>query len=334
MDLFLVIYNALLALVLFFLNGQLGKLQYGISEPLFRYGKFTFGPVDGQSFSGNFFQKIVNPAVYLAIIAAITQRFLPAEFLDSLWLLIPIFWLYRLVFMILRNVFPFLNLKYEAAALLLSLTLGEGTLFGIILPLARQNEQILIPVTALRDALWYAVLAYLLKTAWDIMRNLFEGESLYPDQCRENIVMRRYDKFSRKYGEFILTSVSACSEAPLSTALREQVLRLIYAVMIYEDYNRPVLIRLGERILKATFFRRRTMSLGIMQTQTSRLISDRDSIALAIPRLLVPFLQDQIDPVSSAISDYNPDDEYFTEVSAIYNILGAHVPFDCEAPAG
>lgn len=330
----LILYNVIFAFLLFLLNGLLGKLQYGVSGPLFRYGKFTFGPMDEQSFSGNFFQKIVNPTVYLAIIAAVTQCFLPSEFLEALWLLIPIFWLFRAGFMLLKNVFPFLNLKYEAAACLLSLALGEGSLFGIILPLARQNEPIMIPVTALRDALWFAILAYLLKTAWEIMRNLFEGESLYPGQSRDRIVMKRYHKFSKKFGKHILDTVLEHSSGQVPPYLQEQAVRLVYAVMIYEDYNRPVLIRFGERFLKATLFRRRTMSLGIMQVQTSQPISDRESISRAVPILLAPFLEGQNDPIDDAISAYNPDDEYFSEVSAIYNILAEYIPFDCEAPMG
>ena len=39
----LILYNVIFAFLLFLLNGLLGKLQYGVSGPLFRYGKFTFG---------------------------------------------------------------------------------------------------------------------------------------------------------------------------------------------------------------------------------------------------------------------------------------------------
>lgn len=96
-------YNVLLALVLFLLNGQLGKLQHGISEPLFEYGKFSFMPTSEQSFAGNFFQKIVNPAVFLAVAAALTQHYLTSDYVESLWLLIPAFWLCRLIYIIVQN---------------------------------------------------------------------------------------------------------------------------------------------------------------------------------------------------------------------------------------
>ena len=84
--------NILFAFGLFFLNALLGRIQYGLSGKLFQYGKFTFADAEQQNFSGNFFQKIVNPAVYLAVIAAVMQTYLPAEFIRSLWLVFPQFW--------------------------------------------------------------------------------------------------------------------------------------------------------------------------------------------------------------------------------------------------
>ena len=59
--------NILFAFGLFFLNALLGRIQYGLSGKLFQYGKFTFADAEQQNFSGNFFQKIVNPAVYLPV---------------------------------------------------------------------------------------------------------------------------------------------------------------------------------------------------------------------------------------------------------------------------
>ena len=325
-------YNILLALVLFFLNGQLGKLQYGISEPMFEYGKFTFMSNSEQSFTGNFFQKIVNPAVFLAVAAALTQYCLTPDYVESLWLLIPIFWLYRLIYMIWRNIFIFLNLKYEMIAFVLSLALGEGVFFGIIKPLLKEEEQIWIPATALRDALWYAILAYLAKTAWEIMRTSFGEENLYPDDRRREIVMKRYDKFSRKYGKDILAALSNYPQESITTETREQIIRVIYAIMIYEDYNRSFLMRLAEWALKATFFLHRTMSLGIMQVQTDWLISSRESIRLSVPPIVNSFIASQGDPIYDSIFQHNPDQNYTEEVYAIYYILLEEIPVDRDAP--
>ncbi len=325
-------YNILLALALFLLNGQLGKLQHGISESLFEYGKFSFVPTSKQSFAGNFFQKIVNPAVFLAVAAAITQHYLTSDYVESLWLLIPLFWICRLIYMIGRNLFVFLNLKYEILALVLSLALGEGVFFCIIEPLLIEGEQIWISSAALRDALWYAILAYLAKTAWEIMKKSFREENIYSNEHRSKIVMKRHDKLSKKYGNDILTLLSNHSTKPMTVEARKQIIRVIYAIMIYEDYNRPFGIRLVEWTMKATFFRGRTMSLGIMQVQTDKLISSRESIKLAVPPIISTFLTNQNDPIHDSIFQHNPNSNYVEETMAIYNILSKEIPADQDVP--
>ena len=66
--------NLLLALGLFCLNALLGAIQYRHRGDLFAYGKFSFDPKPEQQFSGNFFQKTVNPAIYTALLCALFQR--------------------------------------------------------------------------------------------------------------------------------------------------------------------------------------------------------------------------------------------------------------------
>lgn len=317
-----VIFNMIAAAGLFFLNGILGKLQYGLSGKLFEYGKFTFeGTADQSNFSGNFFQKIVNPTVYLAVVAAIAQHLLADEFIGSMWLLIPIFWMYRLLFMIVKNVFVFLNLKYEAIALALSLLLGEIVFFRIIKPLLAQNESIWIPATELRDALWFAILTYLAKVTWEIMKQSFSHDNLYPDSKRCELIWKRYDKFNQKYGNFIVDQISRRHIDRLSMGEQNRLASLLYAIMIYEDYNRPFLIRLAEYVLKATIFRQRAMTLGIMQFKVFHIITDEESISYAIDFISLPFLRNAFEPESAAIAMYNGDSDYGTEVWAIYNIL-------------
>ena len=281
-----------------------------------------------QSFAGNFFQKIVNPAVFLAVAAALTQYYLTSDYVESLWLLIPVFWLCRLIYIIGRNVFAFLNLKYEAIAFVFSIALGEGVFFCIIKPLLIEGEQIWISSAAFRDALWYAILAYLAKTAWEIMKKSFGEENIYPHERRSKIVMKRYAKFSMKYDNDVLTSFSNYPQESMTVETREQIIRVVYAIMIYEDYNRPFGVRLVEWVMKATFFRRRTMSLGIMQVRTSRLISSRESVKLAVSPIINSFLTSQNDPIYDSIFQHNPDQNYVEETRAIYDILSEEIPTD------
>lgn len=317
-----VVFNIIAAAGLFFLNGILGKLQYGFSGRLFEYGKFSLGgTADQSSFSGNFFQKIVNPTVYLSVVAAIVQYLLPVGFIESMWLLIPIFWVYRLLFMIVKNVFIFLNLKYEAIAFVLSLMLGETVFFKIIKSLFEKGQSIWIPTTELRDALWFAILAYLAKVTWEIMKKSFSGDNLYPESKRYELIWKRYNKFNRKYGDFIFDQISRRYVGKLNMDEQNRLASLLYAIMIYEDYNRPFLIRLAEHALKATAFRQRAMSLGIMQFKAFHTITDKESISYAIDFISWPFLRGMPEPESIAIDMYNHSPAYCDEVKAIYSVL-------------
>ena len=344
-----VLFNAITSLALFFLNGQLGRLQYGIAKPLFEYGSFTFETASDQKFSGNFFQKTFNPAIFMALIAALTQRLLPilaqclppalgqrllsAGFLESLWLFVPMFWGIRLLYMIGRNSFIFLNRKYEALAFALSLALGEGVFFLIIMPLVRDGASVWIPATELRDALWFAILAYIFKTAWDILKQFFDEDNLYSDGYKHKVVDKQYKKFSKKYGADISKAAGAFQDRLSPTDL-EQMIRLVYAIMIFEDFNRSWAIRFLERLYKAIFRRHLPMSLGIMQVQTRELISDRQSIKMAIERISRPFLNGDSCPVDTAISQYNCGIEYWCEIVSIYDILEYMIPSDQNGPVG
>lgn len=327
-----ILFNLAMAVVLFFLNGWLGKLQYGIDELSFEYGSISFFDTDSQNFSGNFFQKIVNPTIFLAVVASVTQGICPLDLVGSLWLIVPMFWGIRLLYMIFKSRLRILNLKWEGFACVLSLILGEGVFWGLIRELIRQEEPIWISPTALRDAIWFAILAYLARTAWMIMKKLYAGKNLYPQEALEAYVMKRYDAFSRKFGTYIEEQVAEKYGEKLSKDDQERFIRTIYAIMIYEDYNRPYPTRVLERIAKATIFRRREMTLGVMQARAKAVISDCESIKIAMETLSGPFLSGEPDPEMRAAEAYNSGENYAREVRGIYDMLNQHLPSDRDAP--
>ena len=155
-----------------------------------------------------------------------------------------------------------------------------------------------------RNAVWFAILAYLGKTLWDIGKSFFTADRLYPPHRRQNSIAKKYDKFVRKYGGDITKQVNALY--PEAEGHKEHFLCLFYAVMIYEDYNRPCFFRLLEQALKR-ICPAREMSLGIMQVKTRIPITDRESISLAVAKLLTAYLAPSQGPsVFSALADYTP----------------------------
>lgn len=311
--------NFFLAFLLFLLNGLLGKLQYHFRGNLFDYGRFSFDKASTENFAGNYFQKIVNPTVFLALLCALFQGAGYPSLCRCLWPLIPFYHLLCLLFAAVKNRLSLLPWPAEILSALLSLALGEAVLFTLILPLIRGGKRVFIPLEEFRNAVWFAILAYLGKTLWDIGKSFFTADRLYPPHRRQNSIAKKYDKFVRKYGGDITKQVNALY--PEAEGHKEHFLCLFYAVMIYEDYNRPCFFRLLEQALKR-ICPAREMSLGIMQVKTRIPITDRESISLAVAKLLTAYLAPSQGPsVFSALADYNPGLCYSDQVLGIYETL-------------
>ena len=94
--------------------------------------------------------------------------------------------------------------------------------------------------------------------------------------------------------------------------------------MIYENYNRPYLIRMFENV---KFLFSGEATLGIMQVNTKKIIGDKTSVKIGYKMLRERYLQkkkiliDNEELVNDVISSYNFGDKYLNEVKYIKGIL-------------
>ena len=315
-----VLINFIFALFLFLLNGWLGNIQEDHAD-IFKYGKFTFESNTTTNFEGNFFQKIVNPTVYLAIICATLQHFSLESIAVELWLVVPFFWVMRFFAYLFENLLVFVNWKYEVYAFVTSITLGETTLFFLIRPLIESNESVFLDASEFRDAVWFAIIAYLAKLFWDMSKHHFEGVNVFPNSKRQRIIRNRYRKFRLRYNSYI-DELFASGNLFNDIEDREYFRCLLYAIMIYEDYCRPPMIR-GLEYITRVLRLKREMSLGIMQYKSTEIISNRQSISLAVNKLFAYYIKDsnRAAAVSAAIGAYNKGESYLFEVYAIFTYL-------------
>lgn len=319
MDRYTFIANTVLALALYVFNGLLGKAK-SKTKGYIGYDSFGFNKVSSANFADHFFQKIVHPSILVAIAAAVLQYYGKDNIAQKLFLVVPIYWFFRILHIILWNLFPFTNWKYEIISIIISLLLGEGTLFLIIRPLLNSNEPIFIDATVFRDAFWIAALSYIAKLAWDISKASLTGYSVFPSNKREETIISRYNSFKLEYGADINVTLHDHYNFD-DDPTKQEFLCLIYAIMIYEDHCRPCFIRHLEYLLKIILWNR-TMSLGIMQVQTKTIITNRVSLKRAIDKLYTAYFDPSAtDRLYSAIMDYNPCMAYYVEVISIFNIL-------------
>ena len=313
-----VLLTLLLAFALYIINFLLGEVQYKYRDSLFTYSKFSFDFEKEGNFSGNFFLKVVNPSIYLAICSALLQDAVSEQTFSVLWLIVSFYWLLRFLYIFAFNRRHIINWKYEIASLILSHIFSFTTFQSIITPLYDSKESIFISLPALRDAVWYAILAYLVVMIWNICKSTFNSSRVYSEEKHHEIVIRRYKKLKEKYDS--LVSICFSSHSFTYSSDETKLKCLVYSIMIYEDYNRPPVVRVIESFIKRIFPHRK-MSLGIMQFQTTTYINDEQSIRLAIDKLYSSYMQCSNDQLQCAIRDYNPSPDYSEEVNAIYDEL-------------
>lgn len=310
----------LLAFTLYIINFFLGEVQYRYRDSLFTYSRFSFDFEKEGNFSGNFFLKIVNPSIYLAICSASLQGILSEQTFSVIWLVVPFYWLFRFLYIITFNKVHIINWIYEIASLILILShaLSFIIFWLIIMPLYDSNEGIFISLPALRDAAWYAILAYVVVMIWKLCKSAFNSSQVYSEEKHHEIVVSRYKKFKEKYDSLVFSCFSSLHFTYSSNETKLKC--LVYSIMIYEDYNRPPMVRAIESFIKHIFPHRK-MSLGIMQFQTTTYVNDEQSIKLAVDKLYTSYMQCSDDQLQRAIRNYNPSTDYSEEVNAIYDEL-------------
>ncbi|MBE6157291.1 MAG: hypothetical protein E7160_00635 [Firmicutes bacterium] len=127
---------------------------------------------------------------------------------------------------------------------------------------------------------------------------------------KEYIVMN-FAKFKSRYQEDIKLE-------------NKKLTNIVYSIMIYENYNRPLIIR---KIDTTKFkFVSKPTKLGIMQIESKKLIDDIDSIELACKKLDRIYnrklkLKKKDDIINSVVKDYYKDEIKEENILTIYEII-------------
>ena len=106
---------------------------------------------------------------------------------------------------------------------------------------------------------------------------------------------------------------------------------IIYAVIIYEDFNRPKIARWIENLkFKVT---KKPLTLGVMQVRSDRLLSDFESVQLGTEKIVEAYKKyieklveknesfSECAAIHSIIQDYNTGSSYNSEVSELADII-------------
>ena len=204
-----------------------------------------------------------------------------------------------------RDLVTVLTLGFLFNFILVNYFVLETSLFEI--PNAQRLSRILPDRDNLKSDFWWFVSGY-------IIISLFPQRSYeqkVDDLRLRNYIRRTYSKFKSRFSD-------------LTRELNKYQSRTIYAIMIYEDFNRSGIDRALERIVGR--FVKGPMTTGIMQVSSNKLLTDEESVAIVAEKLTLTTSNDYNEHYNQTLynfaSNYNPgDSNYYESVRIIEEVI-------------
>lgn len=251
----LVATHFLLALFLFFVVNWIGRHAMSIG-----YVQMSVIVQHDNAPAFNFLFRILSPIVYLVICATLLQ-YLNCSIKYCYFIVID-YWIIRVLFINFTNRIVLTNWKTQFLYWISSIGLALW-----IYKLLEDVEAILPTPRALLDQLWILIILFVYS-----IFNKIEHSNASTIRRKNNYLRLKYHKFNQKYG------------ADIVAFFHNNVYEAItYSIMIYEDFNRPYIIRCLEYFVFK--LRKGVYSLGIMQFSTDKYITDNDSLVLAMKKI-------------------------------------------------
>lgn len=255
----------------------------------------------------NILDYIIISNIYILILSGIFDFYNLTNNNDNIFIIILFQVLGKIFYLTLikeRNILK--NNDYNLKKYLITLV----TSYLINILIINQIDNIFPNEETIKLLIWLVIIGYTLlyiKKNIDIKVPIDNNISFYQD--KEYIVMQ-YAKYKNKYNNLV-------------TSKYEYLNQLIYSIMIYENYNKPELIRKIDT-LKYKIFHEEN-KFGIMQIEKKQPITDKESIELAkkkLERIYTTNIKDKVgelDIIKILIKKYYKKDT--KEIISIYQII-------------
>lgn len=247
----------LLAVVLFFAMNWIGKNSISVG---YRQLSVVFEKDDAPAF--NFLFKVIGPVVYLILCVVLFQAFDLEILTEKCYFIVVYYWAFRLVWNFFFNRWKLLDLLHLILYWISSIGVAYWMYTNI-----EKVDKILPDGKGLIDQMWILIIAFL----YELCNRVRVGEQRTIKR-KDHYLRARYDKFKGKFGNI--------TGSYFNNDFYENI---VYAIMIYEDFNRPFLIRKIEDL--RFFITRKPHTLGIMQVTTDKYINDEESVRQAVKKI-------------------------------------------------
>lgn len=278
-----------LGIGLFFLINWIGKHSYSIG-----YMEISIFVKTEEAPALNFLIRVLTPVVYIIIVSTILYYFGLDKYVWNIFLVNVYYIVFRLLFNLLTNRGLLLNWYRQFLYWGAIVVISYFTYYKII----KVKTNILPDFTTVANELWIIILIFVFQVTNNI--RLSQDGTV---KRKQNYLKTRHNYFKNLYGKKI------------KEITQNEVLEAItYAILIYEDFNRPKLVRIIENIrFRIT---KKPHTLGVMQVMTSQLLTDNESVVLGTTKIVDSY---KLYLQKSAEENYG-----YYEWSAMSEIIGGY----------
>jgi hypothetical protein len=298
--------HIILGVGLFLLINWIGKHSYSIG-----YMEISIFVKKEEAPALNFLIRVLTPIVYIIIVSTSLYYFGLDKFVWNIYLVNIYYILFRLIFNLATNRGLLLNWYRQFLYWIAIVVISYFTYEKLI----KVKANILPDFTTVANELWIIILIFIFQVANNLR---FSQEAT--QKRKDKYLKNRYHYFKKFYGQLIKDLTN-----------NEILESIVYAIIIYEDFNRPKIARQVENLkFKVT---KKPHTLGVMQVRSDKLISDIESVKLGteiIVNAYKNYLKNQSENSSDyfdwyaknyIISDYNVGASYNEEVNELADII-------------
>lgn len=300
----------LAASLLHYLMAGIGSLWNDIAlSGQSKYAVFTFRKDVDMPMTKNILMNILGPNIVLVIYYGLLFKAGYINYAQKLWLFVPFYFLFRVVLIcvILRRKELF-NVKYEATIVFFSMLI-ELVLWKSFI---NSDENVFIGISELRNEVWLLIFVAMYKFVEMLIEKSVCQKNIVTADMMKRYVVKKFNEFFDKYSECLTIDYD-----------NRNVCILLFAIMIFENYNRGRFLRTLENIKVSIG---KSATVGIMQVKSNRILTNEESIIVAYNLLENEIFQEdkQIDDemqIRDYAFEYNPDEDYARSVSFVYQLL-------------
>lgn len=285
-----------------------GSILHEVGNTENNYAVFTFRDDRNMPMTTNIIMNICIPNVFMVFIYMISKEWNLKIIEEYLMVYVIAFYVYRmfLICVILRRKEMY-SFGYEFGMAIVGIAIAwmlNNCFFVSV-------KNVFIGVEELKEELWIVIFVILYQFLKLLLDKRVTQDSVLKKGQISRYIINKFNKFYARYSHLMDINIRT-----------SDMYIFLYAIMIFEDYNRGPIYRFFERFKVRLG---KSTTVGIMQIKSDKPLSDEESIIECIEWLENRFGDDKANidvmQVKDVAWEYNNDEAYAKSVAYIYECL-------------